>query len=112
MYTSQVTTFPSISFSAVREELVNSEGAHDYKGDVHLGADIEEIRVVLRYHLELLHHLGNLVRVVLDVSHHEVVLLGDDVTRHVDVRGETLSADVLQHQWWLQQDMDVKDNYN
>ena len=78
---------PIIQYSerylTVRKQFIDSKSAHDNEGNINFGTDIEEIGVVLGYHLELLHNLGNLVGIVLDVSHHEVVLLGDDVPRYV-----------------------------
>ena len=41
-------------------------------------------------------NLGYLVWVVVQIAHHEVIFLGYDVPGHKDVGGETLSADVLQ----------------
>ena len=65
------------------------------KAIINVGADIEEIAVIRGHHLEFLDNLRNLVWIVLDVAHHEVILLGDDVPGHQDVWGQTLSADVL-----------------
>ena len=84
------------------KKFVDSICAHDNKGKVHFRADIDKIRVVLGYHFQLSHDLGDLVGVVLHVPHHEVVLLRDDVARYVDVRGKASSAHLLQVQRRLQ----------
>ena len=71
----------SILYLAVGKQLIDSESAHDNEGNINFGTDIEEISVILGYHLEFLDNLRNLVWIVLDVAHHEVILLGDDVPR-------------------------------
>ena len=40
-------------------------------------------------------NLGYLVGIVVYVAHHEVIILGDDVTSHQDVWGQALGVDVL-----------------
>ena len=78
---------PIIQYSkrylTVRKQFIDSKSAHDNEGNINFGPNIEEIGVVLGYHLEFLHNLGNLVGIVLDVSHHKIVFLGDDVPRYV-----------------------------
>ena len=41
-------------------------------------------------------NLGYLVGIIVQVTHHEVILLRDDVPGHQDVGGQALGADVLQ----------------
>ena len=43
--------------SIISKELINSKSAHDQESHIHSGANIEEICVVLRYHLELPNNL-------------------------------------------------------
>ena len=40
--------------------------------------------------------LGDLVGIVVQVAHHEVIFLGYDVSSHKDVWGQTLGVDVFQ----------------
>ena len=91
----------SILYLAVGKQLIDSESAHDNEGNINFGADIEEICVILGNHLEFLHNLRNLEGRVLNVAHHEVVLLGDDIPRYVDIGRDSLRGNILQHQWWL-----------
>lgn len=50
----------------------------------------------VRYGILDKQNLGNLVRIVVQIAHHEVIFLGDDVTSNQDVGGQALGADVLQ----------------
>ena len=69
-------------YLTVRKEFIDSKSAHDNEGNINFGTDIEKIGIVLGNHLEFLHNLGNLVGIVLDVSHliTEIIIGGTSKT--------------------------------
>ena len=50
----------------ISEELIDGKSAHDQESHVHPGADMQEICVVLSYHLKLADDLGHMGHVMAD----------------------------------------------
>ena len=71
--------YPLNLLLVIFEKFIDSIGTDAYKGSVHIGSDLQEVGVVFKEGLKLANHLGNLVRAGVQVSHHEVVLLRNDV---------------------------------
>ena len=51
--------FFDILLLIISEELIDGKSAHDQESHVHPGADMQEICVVLSYHLKLANDLGH-----------------------------------------------------
>jgi len=83
-------------------QLVDGECTHCDEGDINTSADVKNIAIARRFYVHpLLCHLGNFlrVRVSLQVAHHEVKLLADDISHNMNAGSHSICCDMVVVHW-------------